>query len=86
MDIEKIVYEVYDFEDLKRGMSESANKTLEEIENKGKEEEFITLLNEILRVDAENGKPMTLNELDDFIDYDTTFFEEQLNCKFWEED
>ena len=86
MDIEKIVYEVYDFEDLKREISESANKTLEEIEKKGKEEEFITLLNEIIGVDAENGKPMTLNELDDFIDYETTFFEEQLNCKFWEED
>lgn len=85
MTIEKLVYEVYDFEELRRELSNGANATLDAIENKGLEEEFINLLNEIVMVDAENGKPMTLNDLDDFIDYDADFFESQLGVKFWED-
>lgn len=85
MTIEELVYEVYDFNELREKLNNGANATLDAIESKGLEEEFINLLNEIVMVDAQNGKPMTLNELDDFIDYDADFFENQLGVKFWED-
>lgn len=83
MNTETFVYEVYDFEELKRKMSSSANETLKAIEEKDLQDDFINILNEILRTDEESGKPMTLTDLDDFIDYEADYIETLLNTKLW---
>ncbi len=83
MNTETFVYEVYDFEELKRKMSSGANETLKAIEEKELQDNFINILNEILRTDEETGKPMTLTNLDDFIDYEADYIETLLNTKLF---
>lgn len=83
MNAETFVYEIYDFEELKREMSSGANETLKAIEEKELQDDFISILNEILRTDEEVGKPMTLTNLDDFIDYEADYIESLLNTKLW---
>lgn len=79
------VLEVYDFEELKRELSNGANQTLTRIEEKGLEEQFLELLNEILTADIDAGSPMTIEQLDDFIDYDVDYIGTQLNVNLWED-
>ncbi len=47
------------------------------------QDNFINILNEILRTDEETGKPMTLTNLDDFIDYEADYIETLLNTKLF---
>ena len=83
MNTETFVYEVYDFEELKRKLSSGANETLKAIEEKELQDDFINILNDILRADEDSGKPTTLNNLDDFIDYEADYIETLLNTKLF---
>lgn len=83
MDLQINVLDVYDFTELKNQMSRGANETLEEIENKGLEDEFLTAINDLLRVDADSGKPMTKEELDDLLDYEPDYIGKLMNVKLF---
>lgn len=85
MEKETFVYKVYNFYDLKSASWSGALQTLDAIEEKGLEEEFIALLNDILEMDNSAGKPWTETQLNDFIWFDTDYIEESLDCKLWEE-
>ena len=85
MDTKTLVYEIYDFNDLKRELSSGANETLNAIEEKKLEKEFLFFINELLSCDASCGAPMTLEQLDDLIDYEVDYIEKELGQKLFEE-
>lgn len=82
--MEKEIYitRVNNWYDLKAQSWNGALQTLEAIEEKGKEEEFIDLLNEIISCKEEQKIEET--KLNDFIWFDTDYIEECLSVKLWE--
>lgn len=85
MEKETYILGVNNFYDLKENSWSGAIQTLNAIEEKGKEEEFIDLLNEIITCNEMDGIKWTETQLNDFIWFDTDYIEECLNCKLWEE-
>ena len=83
MDKETYILGVNNFSDLKDNCWSGALQTLEAIEEKGKEEEFIDLLNDL--ISNEEEQRMEETTLNDFIWFDTDFIEEMLNVKLWED-
>ena len=83
---ETYVLEVNDFNDLKNASWGGALGTLEKIEEKGKKEEFLALINDILECNEVDGVRWTETQLNDFIWFDTDYIEECLDCKLWGED
>lgn len=83
MDKETYILGINNWYDLKAQSWSGALQTLEAIEEKGKEEEFIELLNDLIS-NEEDGK-MEETALNDFIWFDTDYIEECLNIKLWEE-
>ena len=67
--------------DLKAQSWNGALQTLEAIEEKGKEEEFIDLLNNI--ISCEEDQKIEETKLNDFIWFDTDYIEEVLDVKLW---
>lgn len=85
METETFVYGVCNFYDLKQNSWSGALQTLDAIEDKGLENEFISFLNDILEMNNNEGKAWTETQLNDFIWFDTDYIEECLGCKLWEE-
>lgn len=81
MNTEKRILDVYSFEELKNASWSGALQTLEAIEEKGLEQEFIDLLNNIIS-EYENGIEET--KLNDFIWFDTDYIEEYLDVQLWD--
>lgn len=81
MERETIIYGVNNFYDLKANSWSGAIQTLEAIEEKGLQDEFLTILNDIIST-YENGIEET--KLNDFIWFDTDYIEETLNTKLWD--
>ena len=81
MNTEKRILEIYRFEELKNASWSGALQTLEAIEEKGVEQEFIDLLNNIIS-ESENGIEET--QLNDFIWFDTDYIEEYLHVQLWD--
>lgn len=77
MEKETIIYEVHNFYDLKQNSWSGAIQTLDAIEEKGLENEFIDLVNEVIADGLEETK------LNDFIWFDTDYIEEYLGVKLW---
>lgn len=85
MEKEVMILGVNDFGALKASSWSGALQTLEAIEEKGLEDEFLNLLNDILQSDNAEGSTWTDTQLNDFIWFDTDYIEECLNVKLWEE-
>lgn len=83
--MEKEIYitVVNNWNDLKDQSWSGALQTLEAIEEKGKEEEFMDLLNEI--ISCEEDQRIEETKLNDFIWFDTEYIEEALGVKLWED-
>lgn len=86
METETFILGVNNWYALKNASWSGALQTLEAIEEKGLEDEFIALLNDILECNALDGIKWTDTQLNDFIWFDTDYIEETLNVKLWEED
>ena len=84
MEKETYILGVDNFYDLKAESWAGAIQTLDAIEEKGKEEDFIDLLNEIITCNEMDGIKWTDTQLNDFIWFDTDYIEECLNIKLWE--
>lgn len=78
MEKETIIYKVHNFYDLKQNSWSGALQTLDAIEEKGLEDEFINLVNEVI------GEGMEETKLNDFIWFDTDYIEEYLGVKLWD--
>lgn len=85
MEKETIVLSVNDFDELKRNSWAGALQTLDAIEKKGKEEEFVSILNDILTMNAQEKVYWNETQLNDFLWFDTDYIEEILGVKLWEE-
>ena len=83
---ETYILKVEDFKDLTINSWGGALQTLEAIEEKGKQEEFLAILNDILEMNEEEGHAWTETQLNDFIWFDTDYIEECLNIKLWEDE
>ena len=83
MEKEIYILGVNNWSDLKCQSWSGALQTLEAIEEKGKQEEFIDLINEI--ISNEEDQKIEETKLNDFIWFDTDYIEEFLNCKLWED-
>ena len=81
MEKETYILGVNNWYDLKDQSWSGALQTLEAIEEKGKEEEFMGLLNEL--ISNEEDQRMEETTLNDFIWFDTDYIEEVLNVKLW---
>ena len=77
------ILEVNDFQELKDFCWSGARQTLEAIEEKGKEEELMDLINEL--ISCSKNENWTDTQLNDFIWFDTDYIEEMLNCELWED-
>lgn len=86
MEKEINILEVYDFDELRREMSCGANQTLEKIEEKELIDEFLDLINGMLIAYSSTGHPMTLEQLDDYIDYEADDIQKQLNVDLWNDE
>lgn len=75
---EIMIFEIYDFEDLKNFCWSGALQTLETIEKKDLQQEFIDLLNDLIST-FDNGMPSVA--LNDFISFDTEYIETYLNIE-----
>lgn len=82
MEKEIIIYKVNNYYDLKSTSWSGALQTLERVEELGKEEEFLNLINAML----EDFNGLEETQLNDFIWFDTEYIEEQLDCKLWDEE
>ena len=82
MEKEVKILSVWSFAELYESSWSGAKQTLQAIEEKGKEQEFLDLINEIIST-YENGIDETT--LNDFIWFDTDYIEESLDIKLWEE-
>lgn len=80
---ETYILEVNDFEELKQNCWSGAIQTLEAIEEKGLESEFIELLNDMIQ-NCFDGR-IEETKLNDFIWFDTDYIEEYLNVELWED-
>ena len=85
MEKETIVLSVNDFDELKRNSWAGALQTLDAIKEKGKEEEFLSILNDILTMNAEEKVYWNETQLNDFIWFEDDYIEEILGVKLWEE-
>lgn len=79
MDKEIRIYGVNDFQELKRESWSGAIARLDEIEENGKEEEFLNSVNELIS-SSENG--WTDTELNDFIWFDDEWYFEELGMEW----
>lgn len=77
------ILEVNDFQELKDFCWSGALQTLEAIEEKGKEQELMDLINELIAINEEQAIDGT--KLNDFIWFDTDYIEEMLDCELWED-
>ena len=80
MEKEVRIFGVNDFQELKRESWGGAIQRLEDIEEQGKEEEFLALLNDLI-ASSENG--WTDTELNDFIWFEDDWYYEELGME-WE--
>ena len=78
MEKEVRIFGVNDFQELKRESWGGAIQRLEDIEEQGKEEEFLALLNDLI-ASSENG--WTDTELNDFIWFDDDWYYEELGME-----
>lgn len=79
MEKEIRIYGVNDFQELKNESWSGAIPRLEQIEENGKEEEFLALVNELIS-SSENG--WTDTELNDFIWFDDEWYFEELGMEW----
>ena len=79
MEKEIRIYGVNDFQELKNESWSGAIPRLEEIEEQGKEQEFLALLNELISC-SENG--WTDTQLNDFIWFDDEWYYEELGMEY----
>jgi len=86
MEKETYILGVTNFYDLKSASWSGALQTLEAIEEKGLEDEFIAILNDILEMNSLDNIKWTDTQLNDFIWFDTEYIEEVLNTKLWDEE
>ena len=80
---ETYILEVNNFGELKQNCWSGAIQTLEAIEEKGLESEFIELLNDMIQ-NCFDGR-IEETKLNDFIWFDTDYIEEYLNVTLWED-
>ena len=81
MEKETYIFKVNNFTELKNNSWGGAISTLEAIEDKGLEEEFLSLLNDIIS-SYNNGMEET--KLNDFIWFDCEYIEEALGVKLYD--
>ena len=86
MEKETYIFKVHNFYDLKNFCWSGATQTLDAIEEKGLEDEFLAILNDILEMNEQEKQPWTETQLNDFIWFDTDYIEECLDCKLWDEE
>ena len=79
MDKEIRIFGVTDFQELKENSWSGAIARLDEIEENGKEEEFLDLVNELIS-SSENG--WTDTQLNDFIWFDDEWYFEELGMEW----
>lgn len=79
MDKEIRIYGVNNFQELKNNSWSGAIPRLDEIEDNGKEEEFLSLVNELIS-SSENG--WTDTELNDFIWFDDEWYFQELGMEW----
>lgn len=79
MDKEIRIFGVNDFQELKNNSWSGAIQRLDEIEENGKEEEFLSLVNELIS-SSENG--WTDTQLNDFIWFDDEWYFEELGMEW----
>ena len=79
MDKEIRIFGVTDFQELKENSWSGAIARLDEIEENGKEEEFLSLVNELIS-SSENG--WTDTQLNDFIWFDDEWYFEELGMEW----
>ena len=79
MDKEIRIFGVTDFQELKENSWSGAISRLDEIEENGKEEEFLSLVNELIS-SSENG--WTDTQLNDFIWFDDEWYFEELGMEW----
>ena len=79
MDKEIRIFGVTDFQELKDNSWSGAIARLDEIEENGKEEEFLSLVNELIS-SSENG--WTDTQLNDFIWFDDEWYFEELGMEW----
>ena len=79
MDKEIRIFGVNDFQELKNESWSGAIPRLEEIEEQGKEQEFLALLNDLISC-SENG--WTDTQLNDFIWFDDDYYYEELGMEY----
>lgn len=85
MEKETFILGVDNWYDLKAQSWSGAIQTLEAIEEKEKEDEFMDLLNEIISCNEMDGIKWTDTQLNDFIWFESDYIEECLDCKLWED-
>ena len=85
MEKETYILGVNNWEDLKAQSWSGAVQTLEAIEEKGKEQDFIDLLNDIIKCNEIDNVKWTETQLNDFIWFDSEYIEDCLGIKLWEE-
>lgn len=79
MDKEIRIFGVNDFQELKNNSWSGAIPRLDEIEENGKEDEFLSLVNELIS-SSENG--WTDTQLNDFIWFDDEWYFEELGMEW----
>ena len=79
MDKEIRIFGVTDFQELKDNSWSGAIARLDEIEENGKEDEFLSLLNDLIS-SSENG--WTDTQLNDFIWFDDEWYFEELGMEW----
>ena len=83
MDKEIYITHIYYFSILKDFCWAGALQTLEKIEEKGKEVEFVDYLNTL--IDELFNRKIEQTQLNDFIWFETEEIEYQLNCKLFDD-
>ena len=80
MDKEIRIYGVNNFQELKENSWSGAIPRLDEIEDNGKEKEFLSLVNELISC-SENGS-WTATQLNDFIWFDDEWYFQELGMEW----
>lgn len=83
MEKETYILGVNNWYELKQNSWSGAIQTLNAIEEKGLEDDFLNLINSLL---SETEEKWTDTQLNDFIWFDTEYIEEYLNTKLWEDE
>ena len=81
MNKEVFILSVNSFYELKQNSWAGALQTLEAIEEKGLQDQFVDLVNMI--IESCEDQKIEETRLNDFIWFDTDFIEEELNVKLW---